>query len=96
MEVLLQGTNLSAHQVAFHEAISFAPVTAECIFKEFKLYFTTVDYTQKMKVFESPVESLYLAAMLPSNMRNCIYCNQVASYFNCTPPILEDDLVHKD
>ena len=96
MEIPFQGSNLSAQQVAFNKAVSSARITVEWIFKEVKLYFTTMDYKRKMKVFESPVGSLYLAAMLRSNMRNCIYRNQVASYFNCTPPTLEDYLHHKE
>ena len=96
MEILFQGSNLSVQQVAFNKAMSSARIAVEWIFKEVKLYFTTVDYKRKIKVFESPVGSLYLAAMLLSNMRNCIYRNQVASYFNCTLPTLEDYLEHKE
>ena len=95
MEIPFQGSNLTVQQVAFNKAKSFAPITVEWIFKEVKLYFRTVDYKRKMKVFESQVGSLYLAGMLLSNIRNCIYRNQVAKYFKCTPPTLEDYLVRR-
>ena len=38
-------------------------ITFEWIFEELKLHFTTVDYKRKMKGFEAPVGSLYLAAI---------------------------------
>lgn len=96
MEVPFQGSNISPNQIAFNKAMSAARITVEWIFKEVKLYFTAVDFKRKMKVFESPVGSLYLAAMLLSNMRNCVYRNQISKYFKCLPPTLEEYLIHKD
>eukprot|EP00171_Calliarthron_tuberculosum_P009482 IDg9482t1 len=96
MEVPYQGSNLNAEQRALYKAMSSSRITVEWIFKETKMYFSTLDYKRKMKVLEFPVGSLYMAGMLLSNMRNCIYLNQISCYFKCTPPTLEDYLEHKD
>lgn len=96
MEILYQGSNLSPQQVAFNKSMPGYRITIEWILKEVKLYVTTVYYKRNMKVFESPVGSLYLAAELHSNMGNCIYRNQAYTYFGCAPPTFEEYLVHKD
>ena len=96
MEVPIQGSHLSNAQKAFNAAMSRARVTVEWIFKEVKQYWSTVDFKRKMRSGESPVASLYLAAMLLTNMRNCVYPNPISQYFRYTPPTLEDYLAHKD
>ena len=95
IEVPYQGSNLTPAQVAFYTAMASVRITMEWIFKELKLYFTSMDYKRKLKVFESAVGSLYLAAILPRNMRNCVYPNQVSEYLGCPPPTLEHYLEHK-
>ena len=88
MEVPYQGSALSAEQRVFNKSMSLSRITVEWVFKEVKMYFSTLDYKRKMKVLESPVGSLYIAGMLLCNMRNCIYPNQISRYFKCTPPTL--------
>eukprot|EP00171_Calliarthron_tuberculosum_P021776 IDg21776t1 len=39
-----QGSNLAAHQRAFNKAMSAVRITVEWVFKEVKVYFTTMDY----------------------------------------------------
>lgn len=92
LEVPFQGSNLTAEQKAFNKAMSAVRITVEWVFKEIKCYFTTMDYKRKMKALESPVGMLYKSAMILCNIRNCIYPNQIARYFNCTPPTLEEYL----
>eukprot|EP00171_Calliarthron_tuberculosum_P019957 IDg19957t1 len=62
-------------QRAFNLAISRVIVTVEWVLKEIKLYWTSVDYRRKMLVTESPVGAMYIAAMLLTNMRNCVHPN---------------------
>lgn len=95
IEVPHQGSNLSAAQSAFNRAMSSVRITVEWIFKEVKLYFPTMDYKRKLKVHEAPVGLLYTSCMLLCNMRNCIYRNQVARYFECDPPKLEEYLAQQ-
>lgn len=96
MEVPFQGSNLNSAQRAFNKAMSKARVMVEWLFKRVKLYWTTVDFKSKMRIAESPVGSLYLCAMLLTNMRNCLYPNTISQYFKCPPPSLEVHIVHKE
>ena len=96
VDVPYQGSNLSAEQREFNKSMSSSRITVESIFKEVKMYFSTLNYKRKLKVLESPVGSLYISEMLLCNMRNCIYPNQISQYFNCTPPTLEDYVQHKE
>lgn len=50
MKVPFEGSILNTAQVAFNEAISKVRVTVESVFKEVKMYFSTVDFKRKMKV----------------------------------------------
>lgn len=96
LEVPFQGSQLTGYQKAFNKAMSTGRVTVEWFFKEVKLYWSTMDYRRKMRTGESPVGALYLVTMLLTNFRNCVYPNTIAQFFLCSPPSLEDYLVHKD
>ena len=96
LQVPLQGYNLPDAQRALNTTIPSARVTVEWIFKEIKLYWTTVGFNRKMRANQFPVGSMYTAAILLTNFRNCLYPKTVAQYFNCTPLPLEEYLTHKD
>lgn len=55
---------------------------------EVKLYWSKVDFKHKMRIAESPVGAIYLAAILLTNLRNCVYPNKVSLYFDYAPPRL--------
>lgn len=48
----------------------------------------------KMKVFGSPVGRYYRFGVLLTNALNCLRPNQVAQYFNCSPPSLRTYFHH--
>ena len=96
MEVPYQGSNLSEEQKSLNKAMAASRITVEWIFKEVKQYWSTMDYKRKLRVGEFPVGALYIAAMLLTNFRNCVYPNPIAQYFSCRPPTLEEYLEHKD
>lgn len=52
-EISFQGFNLNASRQAFNKGMSRVRVTFEWIFKESKLYWTTVDYKRKIRISES-------------------------------------------
>ena len=95
MEVPFQGATLSSAQLAFNKAMSSVRISVELLFKEIKMHFVTVDFKRKMKVFESPVGMLYMASMIFSNFRNCLYPNQISKYFGVAPPQLKEYANHK-
>eukprot|EP00171_Calliarthron_tuberculosum_P001768 IDg1768t1 len=91
-----QGASLSEDQVAFNKAMSKSRITVEWIFKELKLNWTSMDFKRKLRIGESPVGALYVAAALLTNVRNCIYPNPISQYFGCEPPSLEDYMHSRD
>jgi hypothetical protein len=46
----------------------------------------------KMRLYVSPVGRYYRIGVLLTNCLNCFRPNQVAQYFDCLPPLLEDYL----
>jgi len=44
----------------------------------------------KMHLYNSPVACYYHVGVLLANAINCLYPNQVAQYFNCLPPCLNE------
>lgn len=69
----ISGKLPAKYRCAFNGETSKDRVTVECLFKELKAYFTSIDFNLKMKVFESPIGSLFLASMLLNNVSNFIY-----------------------
>eukprot|EP00171_Calliarthron_tuberculosum_P004888 IDg4888t1 len=95
LEVPFQGASLSNPQTAFNTSMSGARVTVEWMYMEVKLYWTSVDFKRKMRVFQSPWRLIYRGALLLTNFRNCEYPNTVSQYFKCKPPSLEEYLTHR-
>jgi nuclease HARBI1 len=95
VEVPLSGHQVNEDQSAYNKAMSSCRISVEWIFKEVKMYWTSVDYKRKMRLLECPVGALYISAHLLTNFRNCVYPNPISQYFNCRPPSLEEYLSHK-
>ena len=94
--VPFSGTSMNPPQQLFNKSMSSVRITIEWIFKEIKLYYSTVDFKRKLRLGESSVGMLYKAAMLVTNIRNAIYPNQVAQFFQCEPLSLEEYLRFSD
>lgn len=85
LEILFRGAHLFGAQCVFIESMSSVRVTVECMFKELKLYWSTLDYKKKLRINESPVAAVYLGAKLLSNIRNPTYASPIAQYFESEP-----------
>lgn len=96
IDVPFQGSNVSPAQSAFNRAMSSVRISVEWIFKEVKMQFPDIDFKRKMKIQESPVGMMYLATILLTNFRNCLYPNQISTYFECSPPDLKTYVAHKN
>ena len=59
-------------------------------FKEVIKMFAFVDFRKQMKLFEKPINKIYRVAVLLTNCHNCLYPNQISTYFNLEPPSLFD------
>eukprot|EP00171_Calliarthron_tuberculosum_P005259 IDg5259t1 len=55
LQVPYDGSNINVDEREMNKAMSAARVSVEWIFKEVKLYYNTLDFKRKLKVFESPV-----------------------------------------
>lgn len=96
VDVSFQGSNVSPAQSSFSKAMFSVRIGVEWIFKEVIMKFSTIDFKRKMKVCESAVGILYLAAILLYNFRNFLYANQISTYFECPPPDLKMYVTHKN
>ena len=92
--VPFSGSNLSDAQKAFNTTMAKSRVTVEWYFREVKRYWTLLDYRRKLRVKEAAVGSLYLAAILLTNVRNCCYPNTISQYFGSQPSTMEES--HRD
>lgn len=45
---------------------------------------------------EGAVGALYVAAVILTSARNCIYPNSISQYFSVLPPSLEEYAEHRD
>ena len=95
LDTPFSGSNLSDIEKAFNKAMARSRVTVEWFFKEVKLYWSYVDFKRKMRTREHAVGAIYVAAVLLTNMRNCIYPNSISQYFECPPPSLEEYMTHR-
>lgn len=89
LEVPFAGANLSAVQKAFNKAMSAVRISVEWYFKCVKQLWSFVDSKRKLRVRQMPVGLVYQAAVLLTNLHNCIQPNEISQYFACVPPSLE-------
>ena len=92
LEVPLQGAQLNENHKSFNMAISKSRVTVEWMFKEIKMFWTTMDYKRKLRILQAPSAALYFSGMVLCNIRNCMYPNEISQYFQCPPPRLDEFL----
>lgn len=71
-------------------------INVEWVSKKVKLYFATVDFKRKMKVYKPPVGMLYVFLLLLYNPRNSVYRYLVFKDFSCTPLSHDEYLHHKE
>lgn len=95
LEMPFQGRNLTAEPLACNKAISSARITVEWVFKDVKLFFSSVDRKRNLRLNQSCVGLLYLSALLLYNIRNFIYPSLILKYFESRPPYLEEYQSHK-
>lgn len=88
-EFLCQEANLNLYQTTLGVAMASGRVTVELMLKDLKQEFGTADIKRKTKLLDAAIGLLYLAYMLLSNCRACMYPNQTSLYFKRTPPSLK-------
>lgn len=62
----------------------------ESFFSEVTRYWTLVDYDRIMALKGSAVRTRYIAAVLFTNVRDCLYPKSISEYINCSSPTLTE------
>ncbi|RLN60722.1 hypothetical protein BBJ28_00023087 [Nothophytophthora sp. Chile5] len=83
---------LSDAESAFNRSMSRSRVTVEWCFGQIVRYWAFLDFKKQHKIFLSPVAKYYLTGTLLTNAITCLHGSQVASFFDCAPPSLEEYL----
>lgn len=68
----------------WNTAMSKVCICVEWGFKEITQTWTFLDFRRRMKIFLFPVAKYYVVAAFLTNIHNCFYSNQTATYFGCT------------
>jgi hypothetical protein len=87
-----KGTQLSPTQKLFNEIFKRLRIGVEWGFGWVVRDFAYIDFKKTQVVGKRPVAKYYLAAVILTNCRSCLYGNQVASYFACSRPTLHEYL----
>lgn len=90
LEVPFSGANVTVVQRAFNKAMSKVRITVEWFFMEVKRLWGLTDADRKLRLGEMPAGLIYRAAVLLTNLRNCVSPNIISQYFACAPPSLEE------
>lgn len=95
LEIPDSGAFLTPYQEHVNASKSKARVTAEWYFMEMKKYWARCDYKRSLRILQAPYGKFILGAVLLTNIRNCLYPNEISQFFGCNPPSLEEYLDHK-
>jgi len=87
-----KGTLLTVEQALFNEIFKRLRIGVELTFGWVVRDFAYIDFKKTQVVGKRPIAKYYLAAVILTNCRSCLYGNQVASYFACSRPTLRDYL----
>ena len=92
--VHLQGpfkeANLTPDMVAYNKAMSEVRVSVKWMFGNITKYFNFVDFKRQMKIHLSAIGKTYVVFAVLENARCCLYSNIVSTYFELSPPSLNE------
>ena len=84
--------NITQEQRNFNASMSSVRESVEWTFGKILAEFAFLDYRKDLKVFLQPVAKYYLIGALLTNCHTFLYGGIVPSYFNLSPPELEEYL----
>ena len=92
LQVGYRGAALNALMQLFNQWMSGSRIAVEWDFGQVGRLFPYALHKQAMLVGSMPVGKIFFAAFLLKNCHACIYGNIISSYFEMTPPTVEDYL----
>lgn len=90
------GAFLTETQKIENASKSKVRVTTEWVYMEIKRWWTRCDYKRSLKIQQAPYGNFLLAACILTNIRNCLYPNEISQYFEVLPPTLEEYLQNRE
>ena len=85
---------LSRQEQDFYKKMSAVRICVEWGFGKIVQYFAYLHFIKNHKVLLQPVGKYYLVGAILTNCHTCLYGSQTSSFFNVSPPSLEDYLTH--
>jgi nuclease HARBI1 len=92
LQVAFRGADISPEQLEFNTSMNTVRTAVEWMFKDIKQYFTHVAFSRKMQLRVNAPGKWYHVAAILWNFRVCTYGNPTSTYFDCSPPTLDDYL----
>ncbi|KDN35135.1 hypothetical protein RSAG8_11823, partial [Rhizoctonia solani AG-8 WAC10335] len=83
---------LTSHEQDFNCKMSKLRQSVEWGFGNVANNFAYIDYDKGLKLGLHPVGQLYLLSILFTNIRACLYSNEISHKFQCPPPTIDDYL----
>jgi len=90
-----KGSTLSTEEQLFNKRMSACRISVEWVFGQLLQTFAFVDYKKNQKLFLQPVAKYFKVAALLTNCHTCLYGSTTATYFNVTPPTIDEYLVRR-
>lgn len=84
------GETLSAEQIKENMALSTCRECIEWDYGDVQNTWQYLEYTRVLHLINQPIAKLYTIALILSDAKNTLVCNQTSKFFNCMPPTLEE------
>ena len=87
MQIAFPRTGATAEEEAYNARMSALGVAVEWNYKDLKHMWSLNDFSQALKVRQSPIGLLYIASALLLKFKTCLEAGgQVQAHFKCPPP----------
>ena len=84
------GANLTRQEEEFNTAMSKVRVSVEWVFGDVVNYFKFNDFKKNLKIGLSQIGKFYRVSAILTNAYTCLYGNNIETFFNISPPLLEE------
>ena len=90
LQAPFRGAVLTPDQHAWNKSMSVVRVSVEWVFGDVINYFKFLDFKKNLKIGLSSVGKMYIVCALLHNARASLYGTITSTYFELTPPTLEE------
>ncbi|CAL8106332.1 unnamed protein product [Orchesella dallaii] len=90
-----KGSRLTQQEQLFNKRMSTNRIAVEWVFGKLLQNFAFVDFKKNLKMLLQPVAMYFKVAAIFTNCHTCIYGSNTSTYFNLSPPDIEDYLMER-